>query len=105
MTAPSAAPVRRRRPPPAPNMRAELAAAPVAGEDPACALARVRHLALARFPRERGPILLFLEELERRLPGQTPAQGDATGAPVSPGSFDDLLTHLEELLEALLAGE
>jgi hypothetical protein len=77
--------------------------------DAAGQLALVRTLALGRFPRERRTLEIFFEELGRRLAG---ADGDANDDGVidadvvlPAGSFAELLTRLEELLEALLVGE
>jgi hypothetical protein len=54
------------------------------------ALAEVRALALERFPRERATLETFFSELGRLR---------------DPREFEQLLSRLEELLEALLAGE
>jgi hypothetical protein len=68
-------------------------------------LREVRELALERFPCDRRTLLLFFEELDRRL-GAAPADASAEAGDERPaGSFADLLTRLEELLEALLVGE
>jgi hypothetical protein len=69
--------------------------------DAAGVLALVRTLALERFPRERRTLEIFFDELDRRLSGKAPSAEEA----VSAGSFNDLLTRLEELLEALLVGQ
>jgi hypothetical protein len=75
---------------------------PVAGGDPAAALAQVRALALARFPRERRTLELFFAELERQQRGEA---AGAEGGTVVPYGAADGAARLEELLEALLVGE
>jgi hypothetical protein len=72
--------------------------------DPAGVLAEVRTLALARFPRDSRTLDLFFLELDRRLKGAPAAAGD-DAVELSPGTFEELLSRLEDLLEALLVGE
>jgi hypothetical protein len=70
------------------------------------ALAEVRALALERFPRERTTLETFFAELGRRRAGAPRATTGDPAVPVLPeGTFEDLLSRLEELLEALLAGQ
>lgn len=71
--------------------------------DVAGTLALVRRLAMKRFPRERATLKIFFEELEDRLTGK-PREGQVASA-LPAGSFAELLTRLEELLEALLVGQ
>jgi hypothetical protein len=69
-------------------------------------LAEVRALALERFPRERATLETFFSELQRRRAGAVRTTGDDPAVPILPeGTFQDLLARLEELLEALLAGQ
>jgi hypothetical protein len=70
------------------------------------ALAQVQSLALERFPRERATLETFFAELGRRRAGAPrPATGDPAVPVLPEGTFEDLLARLEELLEALLAGQ